>query len=34
MPHINWTVARHSSPHRVIRMCGKDQCVEQVRNAT
>lgn len=34
MPHINWTVARHSSPHRVIRMCGKDQCVEQVKNAT
>jgi DNA-binding CsgD family transcriptional regulator len=34
MPHINWTVARHSSPHRVIRMCGKDQCIEQVKNAT
>lgn len=34
MPHINWAVARHSSPHRVIRMCGKDQCVDQIRNET
>lgn len=34
MPHINWAVARQSSPHRVIRMCGKDQCVEQIKNAT
>ena len=34
MPHINWSVARHSLPHRVIRMCGKDQGVEQIKNVT
>jgi DNA-binding CsgD family transcriptional regulator len=34
MPHINWDVAGHSSPHRVIRMCGKDQYIEQIKNAT
>lgn len=34
MPHINWAVARHSSQHRMIRMCGKEQYVEQIKNAT
>jgi DNA-binding CsgD family transcriptional regulator len=34
MPHINWAVVRHASPHRMIRMWGKDQCVEQIENAT
>lgn len=34
MPHINWAVALHSLPHRLIRMWGKDQCVEQSVNAT
>lgn len=31
---INWAVVRHSPPHRVIRMWGKDQCVEQIENVT
>lgn len=34
MSHINWSTARHSSPHRVIRVCGKDQYVEQVKSPT
>jgi LuxR family transcriptional activator of bioluminescence operon len=34
MPHINWAVVRHSSPRRVIRMWDRDQCVEEVDNAT